>query len=186
MSETGKKRIQEYMDSLKLDQPVTIEEFHQAVKSAYKDRSTQIYFIWKKLKELYPEVDANRVIREGSWDFGLWQGQKIADRLGAENIGPIEAVLGQTSKGGVLTFEQELLELEEDRAVKLFRCCPHAEALAELGESPETIKMFCRDMLGHCDYAICEPFPNVDIALPTTVADGEGEGCAMTITRTKT
>ena len=113
MSETGKKRIQEYMDSLKLDQPVTIEEFHQAVKSAYKDRSTQIYFIWKKLKELYPEVDANRVIREGSWDFGLWQGQKIADRLGAENIGPIEAVLGQTSKGGVLTFEQELLELEE-------------------------------------------------------------------------
>ena len=59
-------------------------------------------------------------------------------------------------------------------------------ALAELGESPETIKMFCRDMLGHCDYAICEPFPNVDIAFPTTVADGEGEGCAMTITRKKT
>ena len=46
--------------------------------------------------------------------------------------------------------------------------------------------MFCRDMLGHCDYAICEPFPNVDIAFPTTVADGEGEGCAMTITRKKT
>lgn len=106
MSEAGKKRIQAYMDSLKLDQPVSVEEFHQAVKSAYKDRSTQIYFIWKKLKELYPEVDANRVIREGSWDFGLWQGQKIADKLGAENIGPVEAVLGQTSKGGVLTFEQ--------------------------------------------------------------------------------
>ena len=98
MSEAGKKRIQAYMDSLKLDQPVSVEEFHQAVKSAYKDRSTQIYFIWKKLKELYPEVDANRVIREGSWDFGLWQGQKIADKLGAENIGPVEAVLGQTSK----------------------------------------------------------------------------------------
>ena len=112
MSEAGKKRIQEYMDSLKLDQPVSVEEFHQAVKSAYKDRSTQIYFIWKKLKELYPEVDANRVIREGSWDFGMWQGRKIADKLGAEKIGPVEAVLGQTSKGGVLTFEQELLELE--------------------------------------------------------------------------
>ena len=47
MREAGKKRIQAYMDSLKLDQPVSVEEFHQAVKSAYKDRSTQIYFIWK-------------------------------------------------------------------------------------------------------------------------------------------
>lgn len=161
MSEAGKKRIQEYMDSLKLDQPVSVEEFHQAVKSAYKDRSTQIYFIWKKLKELYPEVDANRVIREGSWDFGMWQGRKIADKLGAEKIGPVEAVLGQTSKGGVLTFEQELLELEDDRAVKMFHSCPHAEALAELGESPETIKMFCRDMLGHCDYAICLSYHSI-------------------------
>lgn len=185
MSEAGKKRIQDYMDSLKLNEPVSPEEFHQAVKSAYKDRSTQIYFIWKKLKELYPEVDANRVIREGSWDFGLWQGKKIAAKLGAENIGPVEAVLGQTSKGGVMTFEQELLELEDDRAVKLFRACPHAEALSDLGEGPETIKMFCRDMLGYCDYAICEPFPNVDIDFPTTVADGEGQGCAMTITRKK-
>ena len=45
MSETGKKRIQEYMDSLKLDQPVTIEEFHQAVKEV--------------LESLKPIVDAN-------------------------------------------------------------------------------------------------------------------------------
>ena len=185
MSIAGEQRIREYMDSLKLDQPVSPEEFHQAVKSAYKDRSTQIYFIWKKLKELYPQVDANRVIREGSWDFGVWQGKKIAEKLGAENIGPVEAVLGQTSKGGVLTFEQELLELEDDRAVKLFHSCPHAEALAELGESPETIRMFCREMLGHCDYAICDPFPKVEIDFPTTVADGEGQGCAMTITRKK-
>ena len=95
----------------------------------------------------------------------------------------MEAVLGQTSKGGILTFEQELVELEDDRAVKMFHSCPHAEALAELGEGPETIKMFCRDMLGHCDYAICAPFPNVEIDFPTTVADGEGKGCAMTITR---
>ena len=36
------------------------------------------------------------------------------------------------------------------------------------------VKMFCRDMMGACDYAICHPFPNVEIAFPTTVADGEG------------
>ena len=110
---------------------------------------------------------------------------KIAEKYGAENIGPAEAVLGQTSKGGWMTFEQEITQLDDDRAVKLFHACPHAEALAELGESPETIRMFCREMLGHCDYAICEPFPNVDIDFPTTVADGEGQPCAMTITRVK-
>ena len=41
MSIAGEQRIREYMDSLKLDQPVSPEEFHQAVKSAYKDRSTR-------------------------------------------------------------------------------------------------------------------------------------------------
>ena len=183
MGQKGEDRIREYMESLRLEEPVSPEEFHQAVKSAYKDRSAQVYFIWKKLKELYPEVDANRVIREGSREFGLWQGRKIAEKYGAEKIGPTEAVLGQTSKGGIMVFEQEILELGDDRAVKMFHACPHAEVLAELGESPETIRMFCRDMLGHCDYAICEPFPNVSIDFPTTVADGEGKGCAMTITR---
>ncbi len=181
----SQEQIHHFVESLKLEEPVSPEEFHQAVKSAYKDRSTQIYFIWKKLKELYPEVDANRVIREGSWEFGLWQGRKIAEKYGAENIGPTEAVLGQTSKGGWMTFEQEITELSDDRAVKLFHSCPHAEVLAELGESPETIRMFCREMLGHCDYAICEPFPNVEIDFPTTVADGQGQPCAMTITRKK-
>ena len=62
----SQKKIDEFMESLKLDQPVSIEEFKAAVKEAYKDRTRQIYFIWKKLKELYPEVDANRVIAEGS------------------------------------------------------------------------------------------------------------------------
>lgn len=185
MSKKSEERIQEFMDSLKMDEPVSPEEFKQAVKSAYKDRATQVYFIWKKLKELYPDVDANRVVREGSWDFGLWQGNKIVEKYGAENIGPVEAILGQTSKGGMFTFEQEITELEDDRAVKLFHVCPHAEALADLGEDEETIKMFCRDMLGHCDYAICAPFPNVEIDFPTTVADGKGEPCAMTITRKK-
>lgn len=181
----SKAEIDNFMKETKVNEPATVEEFKTAVKEAYKDRTRQIYFIWRKLKELYPEVDANRVIREGSWAFGLYQGQKIADKYGAENIGPKEAILGQTSRGGLLVFEQEIKELEDDKAVKMFNCCPHVEALTELGLSKEEIKMFCRDMLGHCDYAICHPFPNVEIDFPTTIADGEGHGCAMTITRKK-
>jgi len=174
--------INEFIEKLQLDTPVSPEEFQAALKNAYKDRTRQIYFIWRKLKELYPEVDANRVIREGSWAFGLYQGEKIAEKYGSHDLGPVEAILGQTSKAGWLVFQQELLELNDDKAVKLFNVCPHAEALAELGESSEVIKMFCRDMMGWCDYAICHPFSKVEIDFPTTVADGEGKGCAMTIT----
>lgn len=180
----SKEEIDRFIADSRINQPATVEEFKQAVKEAYKDRSRQIYFIWRKLKELYPDVDANRVIREGSYDFGLYQGYKIAEKFGgSENVGPKEALLGQTSRGGLLVFEQEIKQLDDDKAVKIFNCCPHVEALTELGLSKAEIKMFCRDMLGHCDYAICESFNNVEIDFPTTIADGKGEGCAMTITR---
>ena len=70
----SKEEIKTFMDASRIDQPATVEEFTEAVLGAYKDRTRQVYFIWRKLKELYPEVDANRVIREGSYDFGLYQG----------------------------------------------------------------------------------------------------------------
>jgi len=181
----SKQEIQNYVDSLRLDESVSREEFQAALKSAYMDRSRQVWFIYKKIKELYPEVDAERIIREGSWDFGLYQGEQIVQRYGAENIGPKEALLGQTSKAGWLVFEQEIVELEDDRAVKHFNACPHCEALRQLGASEEEIRTFCREMVGRCDYAIVHPFPNCEIDFPTTVGDGEGQPCRMTITRIK-
>lgn len=180
----SQKEIEQFMESARVSEPATVEEFKETVKDCYKDRCRQVYFIWRKIKQLYPEVDANRIIREGSYDFGLYQGKKIAAKYGGgDKVGPKEALLGQTSRGGLLIFEQEIKELSDERAVKYFNCCPHVEALTELGLSKEEIKMFCRDMLGHCDYAICKPFPNVEIDFPTTIADGEGKPCAMTITR---
>lgn len=180
----SKEEIKAFMANTKVDQPATAEEFTDAVLEAYKDRTRQVYFIWRKLKELYPEVDANRVIREGSYDFGLFQGEKIARKYGGgDKVGPKEALLGQTSRGGLLVFKQKIEEFSDEKAVKLFHRCPHVEALADLGLTKEEIKMFCRDMLGHCDYAICKPFTHVEIDFPTTIADGEGHPCAMTITR---
>ena len=177
--------IQDFVESLKLKENVSPEDFLSAVKSAYQDRTRQVYFIWKKLKELYPEVDANKVIAEGSWDFGVHQGEQVKKIYAGKKIGPKEAILGQTSKGGWLVFDQEITELTDEKAVKIFHKCPHAEALSEMGLNAKEIKMFCRDMLGHCDYGICAPFEDVDIDFPTTVADGEGHGCAMTITAKK-
>ena len=181
----SKQDIKDFVDSMRFGEMITQEEFKAAVKGAYMDRARQVWFIYKKIKELYPEVDAERIIREGSWDFGLYQGSPIAEKYGAENIGPKEALLGQTSKAGMLVFEQEIVEVEEDQAVKHFTACPHCEAIRELGATPEEIRAFCRDMIGACDYAIVHPFPHVDIDFPPTVADGQGEPCRMTIKRVK-
>jgi hypothetical protein len=178
-----KKAIAEFIESLQLQDPVSPEDFYRAILSAYQDRTRQVYFIWRKLKELYPEVDANRVIGEGSWDFGVFQGEQIKKKYEGKDVGPVEALLGQTSKGGWFVFQQEITELNENKAVKIFHQCPHVLALQDLGLSAEEIKTFCRDMLGRCDYGICAPFEKVDIDFPTTVADGEGHGCAMTITK---
>ena len=181
----SKADIDAFTGNMHFDEPVSQEDFRDAVQSAYMDRSRQIWFIYKKMKELYPEIDAERVIREGSWDFGVYQGNKIVEKYqDAEAIGPREALFGQTSKGGMLVFDQEILQADDDKAVKHFRKCPHMTALRELGATPQEVKMFCRDMLGACDYGICHPFPHVDVDFPTTIGDGEGEPCRMVLTRT--
>ena len=36
------EEIKEFMEHSKIDQPATVEEFHQAVKDAYKDRTRQV------------------------------------------------------------------------------------------------------------------------------------------------
>ena len=179
----SKADIDAFTGGMHFGENITQEEFKNAMMGAYMDRARQVWFIYKKMKELYPEIDAERVIREGSWDFGLYQGNKIAEKYGAENVGPREALFGQTSKGGMLVFDQEILEADDEKAVKLFKHCPHVDAIKELGATDEEVRAFCRDMIGACDYAICHPFPHVTIDFPTTVADGKGEPCRMTITR---
>ncbi len=179
------REIKDFVDSLELEASVSPEDYYKSMMSAYQDRTRQVYFIWRKLKELYPEVDANKVIGEGSWDFGVYQGEQVKKKYAGKKIGPKEAILGQTSKGGWFVFKQEITEFSDEKAVKVFHQCPHTLALEDLGVGPAEIKIFCRDMLGRCDYGICAPFEDVDIDFPTTVADGEGHGCAMTITRKK-
>ena len=75
---------------------------------------------------------------------------KIVEKYGAENVGPTEALLGQTSKVEFL-FLNKLSKIGDEEAIKLFNACPHMEALEERGR-PEERKSFCRDMLAN---ALC-------------------------------
>ena len=180
---TTGNRVEDFEASIGKGGDASFEEFRREIRNAYMDRTRQVYFIWKKLKETHPEVDADRVVREAAWDFGVYQGRRIAARAGRNDLGPAEVLLGQTSKGGMAVFDQEIVELGNDRAVKIFHSCPHVDALNELGVSPAEITHFCRNILSACDFGICHPFPNVEIEFPTTVADHTGHGCQMIITR---
>ena len=182
---SSEKKIAEFEEKIGKGRDASFEEFRREVRNAYMDRTRQVYFIWKKLQELYPDVDADRVVREASRDFGIYQGKKIAENSGTSSAGPTDVLLGQTSKGGMAVFDQEIKLLEEDKAVKIFHSCPHVDALRELGVSDEEITHFCRGILSACDYGICEPFCEVEIDFPTTVADHTGDGCQMIITRKK-
>ena len=60
----SKQDIKEFVDGCRFGEAISQDEFHAALKSAYMDRSRQVWFIYRKIKELYPEVDAARIIRE--------------------------------------------------------------------------------------------------------------------------
>lgn len=180
---TAGNRVEQFETDIGKGKDASFEEFRREIRNAYMDRTRQVYFIWKKLKETCPEVDADRVVREAAWDFGVYQGRRIAAKAGRDDLGPAEVLLGQTSKGGMAVFDQEILEIGDDRAVKIFHSCPHVDALKELGATPAEITHFCRNILSACDFGICHPFRNVEIRFPTTVADHTGHGCQMIITR---
>ena len=124
----------------------------------------------ENLARLHPEVDASKVLREASWDFGVVKGKQMAKKIGGADKTPKEVLKGQTSKGGMLVFKQEIVELKDEKAVKIFNECPHIETFRELGATDEEVKTLCRDMLCWGDYGNFAPFPNVKLEWPCTLA----------------
>ena len=94
-----------------------------------------------------------------------------------------KALLGQTSKGDMAVFEQEIVVISDHRAVKIFHSCPHVNALKKLGTTSAEITHFCCNTLSACDFGICQLFHNMEIQFPSTVADHTGHGRQMIITR---
>jgi hypothetical protein len=183
IGETEQKEIKQFVSDLGLEQGATAEQYRIAIKAAIKDRAIIYYCMWKTLQRLHPEVDASKVLREASWDFGVIKGKQMAKKIGGVDKTPKEVLEAQTSKGGMLVFKQEIVELNDERAVKIFNECPHIETFKELGATADELKTLCRDMLCWGDYGTFAPFPNVKLEWPSTLADGEGKGCAMTLTK---
>ena len=158
-------RINEYMEKIALDAPVSPEYLASAVAGAIKDRALLFYFTWKTLQDMHPEIDADAVMAEASRRLGEYK---------APNLGKVEdaedAVLNQTSKAGMLAFDQEITKLTPEESIKVIRRCPHIEAFEELGCSKEERIKLCTKLLMPLDFALLAPYEKVRLEFPKNLA----------------
>lgn len=158
-------KIEEYKCSIGLEEPVSIEDFKKSLFGAIKDRGLIFYFMWKTLQDMHPEIDADAVMAEASHRYGLHKSKNLGDVRNAE-----DALLNQTSKAGMLAFEQEITDLTADRAEKIIRRCPHIEAFDEVGCSREEKIKLCTKLLMPGDFGMLEPFAGIELEFPKNLA----------------
>ena len=56
------RNVQEFKEKIGYDEPVTREDLKKALEGAMQDRGLYVYFIWKAIQKLQPEVDADEII----------------------------------------------------------------------------------------------------------------------------
>ena len=159
---------EEYLEKIAKDAPVTAEELGNIVAGAIKDRAIIFYFIWKTLRETHPEIDADAVMAEASRRFGEYKSPGLGDVEDAA-----DALLNQTSKAGMLAFDQEITEVTPERAAKVIKRCPHMEAFRELGCTKEEIVTLCTKLLMPGDFALLARFPNIRLEFPKNLAEDD-------------
>ncbi|NMA17943.1 MAG: hypothetical protein GX939_04200 [Clostridiaceae bacterium] len=171
--ETKRCRFEE---KIGLHEDITKEDYINALESANRDRALYAWFLYKKLKELYPEVDAQKVFTEAIYEYGV-------TRAGAEkNLKTAsEVLLDQTSKAGMLVFDQTITELGEESAEKTMKNCPLVNALRAVGAEDAEIENFCKHIFFAGDDGQMTAYPGYKISFPETLSDGDT--CRMCIDR---
>ncbi len=164
-----KKDIQEFKKRIGYDEPVTREDLKKALEGAMRDRGLYVYFIWKSIQELHPEVDADKIIMEAMHRYGLYKSKTLGK---VENA--MDGMLNQTSKNGMIVFEQEFGALSEDYAEKHIHNCPLINAFRDAGASSEEITKLCTKLLMPGDFGMLEPFEDkVELSFPKTLSDDD-------------
>lgn len=159
------KKIEDFKDKIGLEKSVSPEELGNTVAAAIKDRARIFYFIWKTIQDLHPEIDADKIMAEASRKFGEYKSSGLGKVENAE-----EALLNQTSKAGMLAFDQEITLLSPSSSQKLIKRCPHIEAFDELGCTREEKIKLCTELLMPGDYGILKPYPNIILEFPKNLA----------------
>ena len=164
MTEKEKERVEEFKESIGYDQPVTVEELKKAIESNMRDRALYAYFIWKAIQKVHPD-DADDIMRDAMHEYGLFKSKSIGTVTNA-----LDGMLNQSSKNGMIAFEQTFEALSEDYSEKHIHNCPLVNTFREVATPEETVKL-CSDILACSDFAILEPFSDiVELSFPKTLS----------------
>lgn len=167
MDKQEEARVAAFKEKVGYDQPVTREDLIKALEGAMKDRGLYAYFIWKAIQKLHPEVDADEIIADAMHDYGLYKAKGMGEVNNA-----MDGMLNQSSKNGMLVFDQTFVALSEDYAEKHIHNCPLINAFREVGATQEEITTLCTKLLAPSDYGILEPFADkVELSFPKTLSD---------------
>lgn len=169
-----KTDIPSYLKSIRYDEAISREEFFKAVEGAIKDRALIFYFTYKTLKETHPEIDADKVMASASHQYGLYKSKFLGEIKDAA-----DGMLKQTSKTGMIAFDQQITSLSPDYAEKHIHNCPLINAFKEVGCSDEEIKKLCTELLMPGDYGMLENCQNVKLTFPKNLA--EDDVCIMCV-----
>jgi len=169
-----KERIEAYIDQMKLDDPVSAEEFRKVVRALIGARGLFVYYIWKVLKE--KGLDADALVREACTRWGVSVGKKLG-----EIKTPAEFFDETVNENRSVGMEQEFTLLNDERAAKEFYYCPHMAAAEEAGATREEKAALCKDMLCHGDYGTASLHP-VHLEWPEPTLGEGGQRCVMMLT----
>lgn len=169
MTREDEKRVEEFKAKVGYDAPVSREDLKKALEGATRDRALYAYFIWKSMQELYPEIDADEVLRNAMRKYGLYKSKGLGTVTNA-----LEGMLNQSSKNGMIVFEQHFEALNEDYAEKHIKNCPLVNAFREVGATQEECDKLCKDLIGASDQGMLEPFSEtVELSFPKTLSDSD-------------
>jgi hypothetical protein len=178
MEEAEIRRIAAFQEQIGLDRPVTREDLRSALEGAIRDRGLYLYFIWKSIQKKLPEEEADEVIRDAMHTYGLYKSKGLGEVTNAA-----EGMLNQSSRNGMIVFDQEFTALTDDYAEKVIRNCPLVNAFREVGATEEETKKLCQDLLGVSDRALLEPFADaVEVSFPKTLSSDDV--CVMCVRKT--
>jgi len=175
VKEEDRKQIQRYLEDLGVDSMASPQEVGNLLKQAIGDRGLTLYLIWKALEKRYPEIDAVGLLRDVCWE----RGQLPVHQWGDVKT-PAEWVMKAFSKSTVLSCDQVFTEMNDKKAVVVFRCCPHMDAVRAFGATPEEVRRLCWDMMIAADFSRIEPYPHLKISFPGGTC-GDGGQCVLTV-----
>lgn len=164
MTPKEEQNLKEFKEKVGFDEPVTRDELKKALENNMRDRALYAYFIWKAIAKVHPE-DADDIMRDAMHDYGLYKSKGLGNVTDALN-----GMLNQSSKNGMIAFEQEFKALSEDYSEKHIHNCPLVNAFREVATPEETVKL-CSDILACSDFAMLEPFEDkVELSFPKTLS----------------